>query len=238
MKKIILIACIISHFGVNAQSTDNAKPELLTETGGNAVSVAEAVVNNNHKVDSLTILYQSEKSKVLDLQSRLNSQNDSLKTKNKVIKENRDRIEELEKSMIIIASNFLYIPYEDYSINKIAIPAYESVKSPDLKLKYNNRYVLLKNYVDHVNELKAFLISVNDELGKSSLLRRSSNEIVKSFEDLKIYKDYTNYADWDKTYLGSFLMKVKNKIFEIGDNRKENGLESLIRELDSLKISK
>ena len=89
-----------------------------------------------------------------------------------------------------------------------------------------------------MNELKAFLISVNDELGKSSLLRRSSNEIVKSFEDLKIYKDYTNYADWDKTYLGSFLMKVKNKIFEIGDNRKENGLESLIRELDSLKISK
>ena len=119
MKKIILIACIISHFGVNAQSTDNAKPELLTETGGNAVSVAEAVVNNNHKVDSLTILYQSEKSKVLDLQSRLNSQNDSLKTKNKVIKENRDRIEELEKSMIIIASNFLYITYEEYSINKI-----------------------------------------------------------------------------------------------------------------------
>ena len=44
-----------------------------------------------------------------------------------------------------IASNFLYIPYEAYSVEKLAIPAFEAVTDKDLTTQHSVNYVLLAN---------------------------------------------------------------------------------------------
>lgn len=55
-----------------------------------------------------------------------------------------DKTIKSDKALISMASNFIYIPYEAYSVDSIAIPAYESVQDLILKLvmyleAYNNQ---------------------------------------------------------------------------------------------------
>ena len=63
-----------------------------------------------------------------------------------------DKTIKSDKALISMASNFIYIPYEAYSVDSIAIPAYESVQDLILKLQYEIRYQLLKNYKEDVSE--------------------------------------------------------------------------------------
>ncbi len=110
--------------------------------------------------------------------------------------------QESDKMLLRLASNFLYIPYEDYSINKIALPAFASVHDETLRSTYDNRLVMLNNYRSDVQELVTFLATCTNVT--SSLARQKQEELVK----LAVYKRYAQYSD-QETFLSKVIARIQ-----------------------------
>ena len=263
MKKVflILIGLLFSLSLVQADdNNDGASGKVKTETAPNPSPTSPSQPFTSNEVKD------SDKSEIEDLRKK----NDTLlgtmvekDEKIKSLKEEKDneikslkeeisnleneskskdaRISELEEAMLFIASNFLYIPYEDYNINNIAIPASKYVKDPTLNSKYRDRIDLLKDYAKHVTDLRVFLESLNKEMEKMPIPRKNTDVILSELPNLSVYKDYTNkYKEyWQETYLGKILFKVENKIKEFNhkDGQKDV-FTSYIKELKNLECSK
>lgn len=106
-----------------------------------------------------------------------------------------------------IASNFLYIPYEAYSVEKLAIPAFEAVTDKDLTTQHSVSYVLLKSYRADVEGLLSFITSAEKELGKP--FTKNANDQLGDLHNLPAYINYKQYSDWKNTWLGKRLCEVE-----------------------------
>ena len=264
---LILIGLSFS-LSLNAQNANGEmNPSLRsvlvqeeTETVNNPSSVSTSVPLTSYTVKD------SDKSEIEDLRKRIDVLVGTMVEKDEIIKslkeekdnaikslkneiltlqnENKskeDRISYMEKEMISIASNFLYIPYEDYSIKEVAIPAFNNVKDIALKSKYNNRLELLQDYSEHVTELRVFLEGMNQEMEKKPLMRKKEDELLRALHDLSVYKDYTvKYkGEWQETYLGKLLVKVENKIKDVANkDGQKDVFTQYIKELNNLENTK
>lgn len=132
-------------------------------------------------------------------------------------KENADKhAEKVEKSLISMASNFLYLPYEAYGVQEIAIKAFESVQDPQLKEKYNQRYVLLTNYQKHLREFKTYLEKVqkacNGVFQATAIEFIDTNDPSVSPELIlkkqPFYQEYIKYNGYEETFIGSLIQKT------------------------------
>lgn len=106
-----------------------------------------------------------------------------------------------------IASNFLYIPYEAYSVEKLAIPAFEAVTDKELKTQHSVNYVLLKSYQNDVKQLLDFITSAEKELGNP--FAKNADEQLRKLHNLPAYINYKQYSDWKGTWLGKRLCEVE-----------------------------
>lgn len=106
-----------------------------------------------------------------------------------------------------IASNFLYIPYEAYSVEKLAIPAFEAVTDEELKTQHSVNYELLKSYQNDVKQLLDFITSAEKELGNP--FAKNADEQLRELHNLPAYINYKQYRDWKGTWLGKRLCKVE-----------------------------
>ena len=79
--------------------------------------------------------------------------------------------------LINVASNFIYIPYEAYSIKEIAIPAFQMVSDEGLKVKYKSRYEMLLKYKEHVVEFISCLTEMKKVL--SNPFAKDANDAIK-----------------------------------------------------------
>ena len=113
-----------------------------------------------------------------------------------------------DKALISMASNFIYIPYEAYSVDSIAIPAYESVQDLTLKRQYETRYQLLKNYKADVRETVKLLSGIYQESTAPFASSGQSNELIRKITQSRVYIQYKQYEDWRNTYLGYMLTEV------------------------------
>jgi len=119
-----------------------------------------------------------------------------------------DKTIKSDKALISMASNFIYIPYEAYSVDSIAIPAYESVQDLALKRHYEIRYQLLKNYKEDVCETVKLLNDIFQECNAPFASGGQSNELISKITQSRVYFQYKQYDDWRNTYLGYMLTEV------------------------------
>ena len=105
--------------------------------------------------------------------------------------------------LVNIISNFLYIPYEAYSIEKIAIPASNNIFDERLKHKQKIKFDLLKSYQNDIRSLMQFLKETQEDLKKPfmkhGIMRRiGSSDLHCTEDDLQVfYRD--NIQSYDQT---------------------------------------
>lgn len=142
-----------------------------------------------------------------------------------------DKLLKSDKCLISVASNFLYLPYEAYNVNEIAIRSFETVSDDGMKEKYSIRYKLLKNFKDDIMCFLNYLTTQKEELNKP--FTKNAEEAIQSLHQLQFYIVYHEYDDWEETFLGKKIVNVEKqlKLFD-GKTHKAN-FDLIISELQN-----
>ncbi len=238
MKYIVLLFSAIISFQVFAQAENDSvksvdKADIISVTisrddltklksDNNALKVERDTLSSQYsalekeyqKLKEDTVNYKDELRKLQQDVNQLKADTTTL------YKQQR----EADKRLINIASNFLYIPYEDYSINEIAIPAFEAVTGEKWKQKYKVRYDLLCSFKKDIEDVMAFMEYVNSENGLGGHFGKHDTKTAAALrEELHnkpFYQSYTNYKDWKETFLGIILVDIDNQLANYGQTNK------------------
>ena len=112
--------------------------------------------------------------------------------------------------LINVASNFIYIPYEAYSVKEIAIPAFQMVSDEGLKVKYKSRYELLLKYKEHIVEFISCLTEMKKVL--SNPFAKDANDAIKVLHTKRFYAAYRAFEGWESTFLGSRITAIEKQL--------------------------
>lgn len=141
----------------------------------------------------------------------------------------------LQRRFVSIASNFLYIPYDSYCIEDIALPAFTSIKGTLAYDKYQNRLVLLQNYKDDISSLIAFLSQAEKDLSipLAAMREKKASEHRDNLNSLPVSVRYNAYDDWENTYLGTQICTIQ-KYLQTPTEGTSAQLKSVRTKLESL----
>lgn len=177
----------------------------------------------NEKYQKLVVTSEKDKSKLSKLEIDLNH-----------LKSDTTRLyvaqREADKRLVNIASNFLYIPYEAFSIEKIAIPAFKAISSKELRRDHQIKYELLYNYRKDITDLLDFIKYACTELQKPFV--KDANEVLVQFRDRSFYLSYHKYPEWTDTYLGSKLSLIEKQLNDFDGNQHKVDFTELEKELN------
>lgn len=124
---------------------------------------------------------------------------------------------EADRRLVNIASNFLYIPYEAYSIEKIAIPAFKAIANADLRHEHQIKYELLCNYRQDIENILSFIKYACGELNKPFV--KDANDIQLQFHSKSFYLSYHKYPNWADTFLGRKLTLIEKQLSDFDGNQ-------------------
>lgn len=186
--------------------------------------------------DSATTNYKallSQYSKTVKNDSALAAQLQTARTECATFKLKCDELQQAQRKANVclfnIASNFLYIPYEAYSVEKLAIPAFEAVTDKEFKTQHSVNYVLLKSYQNDVKQLLDFITSAEKELGNP--FAKNADEQLRELHNLPAYINYKQYRDWKGTWLGKRLCKVEAALRNFKGDRSQLKFGTIKKEL-------
>lgn len=128
-----------------------------------------------------------------------------------------------------IASNFLYIPYEAYSVEKLAIPAFEAVTDKDIITQHSVNYKLLKSYQADIKQLLDFITSTEKKLDNP--FAKNADEQLRKLHNLPAYINYKQYSDWKGTWLGKRLCEVEAALRNFKGDRSQLKFGTIKKEL-------
>ena len=126
------------------------------------------------------------------------------------LREKDEQIDKYLKKLISIASNFLFLPYEKYSIDDVAIPAFETAKGTDYYTKYRIRLTLLKNYKADTEAMIKFLSSNQNQARNHTYdLSSWASSLRSQFNAMQFVQSYREYGEgWVETYLGKMFYTI------------------------------
>lgn len=220
MKYVILIVLFSSTLAFSARSQNYTS--TTSDKQANILSLPdsiEALLNNNKAtIDSLVSTNNALKGLLRDLQKETESKERDISNLQRKVDELQNiKIKHLEASndtlqrrLISMASNFLYIPYDEYSIQEIAIPAFLSTKGTPAYVRYQNRLPLLQNYKSDIESLVNNLSQMEKDLMVSltEYRNKKASEHLNNLQATPVYQRYTSYDDWENTYLGERIRIV------------------------------
>lgn len=137
---------------------------------------------------------------------------------------------EADKRLVNIASNFLYIPYEAFSIEKIAIPAFKAIANADLKREHGIKYELLCNYRKDIEGLISFMDYASNELQKPFV--KNASDILAKFQGQSFYVSYLRYPEWADTFLGRNIALIEKQLNNFDGNKHKIDFTAIKEELD------
>lgn len=143
----------------------------------------------------------------------------------------REKLFKSDKCLVSTASNFLYIPYEAYSINNIAIRAFETIDSDSLRQKHIIKFRLLTNYQQDIKALLSFLEKMEAELNKP-FVKNAVGEL-QILQTEGYYVLYHEYEDWANTYLGGHLMNIEGQLKAFDGKTHKVNFGDIINELQN-----
>lgn len=212
MKPLAILMLTILAFSQKIYSQANA--DTISNSKGLETNLPDGIVKllaeNSAQIDSLIgansalkgLLRESQQEiEVKDREiTNLNIKIDDLQ--NTTIKRLEASNDTLQRRLISMASNFLYIPYDEYSIEEIAIPAFLSTKGTSAYTRYQNRLPLLQNYKSDIASLVESLTQIEKDLEWGIVRNQKANEHLNNLKISPLYQRYSSYDDWENTYLG------------------------------------
>lgn len=141
----------------------------------------------------------------------------------------KKKLNSSDKALVSAASNFLYIPYEAYGVEKIALRAFNAINDENLRQKHEIQYELLKNYQTDIRALLSFLQNAKKKW--SNPFERKGNgatSLLQEFKQESYYVKYHEYDDWSNTYLGKYIKNIENQF----NNNKAN-FDNIIKDLEA-----
>lgn len=189
----------------------------------------------NDEIAELKNVTKSLKTELEECRTQLNRMNalgnpdlamqiEELKNSNETLKSQNDTA---NKKLKNIAFNFLYIPYEAFSIKKIAIPAFNAISDPSVKEAGKVKFSLLQSYETDIKELIVCYRKIEDELD----LSYDGIEYVEKIKGTDVYNNYNKYDDWENTYLGKNILLAISRM-ESFTRKNKTSLKDLIAELE------
>lgn len=138
--------------------------------------------------------------------------------------------EKADKSLINTASNFLFIPYEAFSIQKVALPAFEAVYNQEMREKHIMTHHLLKSYRADIEDLLSFIIECENELSKP--FTKNANEMLTRLRTMPFYERYIKYENWSTTFLGKKITILEKQLSMFDGKNHKFTPKALIAELE------
>lgn len=235
----------IGTLSVSAQSEGRSVNDTLkTETVPvkQVQKIAEKSIEEKLQEAEQTIANQKKRLLELSgLETKLESVEKDKSALEKRLKDAEKYAESVEKSLISMASNFLYVPYEAYGVEEIAIKAFESVQDKKLKQEYSQRYVLLKNYQTHLREFKAYLERVQKAC--KGAFQATATEFIDSTDPSvsselilrkqPFYLEYIKYDDYKNTFIGGLIQKTES-ILKAHTKQNRANVQGIIGEIDKI----
>ncbi len=218
MKPLAILILTILAFSQKIYSQENA--DTISNSKGLEANLPDGIVKllaeNSAQIDSLIgansalkgLLRESQQEiEVKDREiTNLNIKIDDLQ--NTTIKRLEASNDTLQRRLISMASNFLYIPYDEYSIEEIAIPAFLSTKGTSAYTRYQNRLPLLQNYKSDIASLVESLTQIEKDLEWGIVRNQKANEHLNNLKISPLYQRYSSYDDWENTYLGGQIQII------------------------------
>lgn len=200
---------VVDSISIGDEKNLSLPDSIINQLQANLLLI-DSLTNQNKTLKSLLKESQKETERVeaeLSDMKNLCSDLENIKIKN--LEASNDT---LQRWLVTVASNFLYIPYEDYSIQKVALPAFLATKGTAAYSRCENRLPLLQNY-------KADIISIIDFLRNSkaeyefcvgdNMREGKAMDQLKKLSSLSLYIRYSSYNDWQNTYLGNEILSVQ-----------------------------
>lgn len=147
------------------------------------------------------------------------------------VREVRAQQKEADKCLFNVSVNFLFIAYEAYSIDSIAIPAFDAIRSKELKEKRKTDAYLLKHYKEHVRSFCEYLKWAEEELRKP--FTKKGDGFIEKLQGETFYKDYKGYAHWKGTYLGKRIREIEGGLSQFENDAVRQTCERIRKELES-----
>jgi len=221
-KTLILITLYVLSFNVFSQENEDANSFSLDQNIGISDSIVLKLADSDATIDSLINENRVIKGLLKETQNEIeqkdrdiaNLQRKITDLQNISIKQLEASNDTLQRRLISMASNFLYIPYDEYSIYEIAIPAFVSTKGTPAYSKYSNRLPLLQNYKDDVSSLIDFLSRTEKDLaiGLTKMVENKAIEHLSNLTSMPLYLRYSSYDDWKNTYLGIQICLIQEHL--------------------------
>ena len=164
-------------------------------------------VQNSKDLQQENILLQKKISAMTSELDKIKKGYEDLKSKYDAVVKSQ---EIANKKLVNIASNFLYIPYEAYSIQKIAIPAFEAVTDKQLLHEHQIKLTLLENYQQDIRDLLTFISDIEKEL--CNRFAKDLKSLDQRYINTDYYRRYSQYGEWKNTYLGKKINDIDVKM--------------------------
>ena len=242
MMRIFLILMVfpLHLFGQNVEdeagkkdSIDNMEVKIsmsqLTELE-NAKKLAEGRLSSaNKRILEQEIKLSNDSVTIGKLKARIsNLRADSLAIHN-TVNGWKKQLLKADTCLINVASNFIYIPYEAYSVKEIAIPAFQMVSDEGLKVKYKSRYELLLKYKEHIVEFISCLTEMKKVL--SNPFAKDANDAIKVLKTKRFYAAYRAFEGCESTFLGSRIIAIEKQLNEYRGQTSKVDFDKVANEL-------
>lgn len=144
-----------------------------------------------------------------------------------------NQIAKVDTALIEISSNFIYIPYEAYSIDKIAIPAFNLVSNKGFKDQYKTRLILLESYDKDIKSLHSFLLDINVDLSNPYAKGDVSKPLIQEMKGKSFYIQYSKFDDFTNTFLGKKFIEIENRLDKHDRDKYKANFDDIIEELNN-----
>lgn len=221
------ILFLILAYALSIQGTTRKAADTLSVDEQQSVAIPDSILriltSNARLIDSL----ENQNSTLKDLLKDSQKEADNKQMEISILKDKITELEEtkikhieasndsLQRWLVTVASNFLYIPYEEYSIEKIAVPAFLATKGTPAYHRSVDKLPLLQNYKDDMSSLIDFLRISEEEYAwcvGEKMRADKANEQLGKLSLLTMYSRYSTYKDWKNTFLGKEIISIQNKL--------------------------
>lgn len=145
------------------------------------------------------------------LRAETRHQKETIQQLTNQVTELQEEVSRMQKNLLNVAVNYIFIPYDEFSITQIALPSFQ--KSKDLPIfKEDPRYMivlsLVQNYEKDSETVTKLLRDARTAIKDRAKAQKLYNELLIS----PLYKRYTQFNDWEETYLGKIIKIVADQL--------------------------
>lgn len=223
---------LVTEFGLSAQEPVNSEVESLKQeleiTQSQTKYIAEQIIKINGEIEAAKTTLQLKNDIIDSLKKELNKVNS--KNSNKINieseKKTQEAIQPYQSKLVELSSRFLFIPFESYTIESVAINSFEAAKGSAEYARHQLVLQLLRSYRTDMQALIEFIVNAENSF-KNGTPNKAA--LLVDLSLLSFIDKYKGLKDWENTYLIRQCKLVKEAI----DNNSSDSLSTIKKRLQT-----